>query len=655
MSSTHNPAITYRPEIDGLRAVAVLPVILFHAGTRFFSGGYVGVDVFFVISGYLITSIILNEMEQRRFSVSRFYERRARRILPGLFFVTLCCLPFAWMWSLPDELRRFGQGLMAISTFSSNIYFWRTTDYFAPAVENQPLLHTWSLAVEEQYYLLFPLFLMFCFRFGRKTLFWLIATIAVSSILFSEWGWRNSSIANFYLLPSRAWELLAGSLLALIPASTSVALRQKGWLSEIGALSGLCLIIFAILRFDASTPFPSLYTIVPVAGAVLIISFVNVSTVTGAILASRPFVGLGLISYSAYLWHQPVFAFARMNGFKNDSRIIKALLVLTILLLAWLSWRFIEDYFRRPRLRQKTIFLLSSLSLTVLLAIGFAIHANAGFPSRFLSIYKNYPEDDRQFTQDLLRWENKENDNRFCKNAKPSGGLAVCEVGLTNKPTVDVIVWGDSLAGALAYGMNTELLARGKKGLFLISDACPPIKNLSRPGVRDCNAQTHEKALNIISSAETVKTVLLLGNIEGGSKNSDCRLSGQKPTWAAAKESISEVSHYFDKIGKTLIVVQQGPSFPEDAYSFYLRERLRGQNNQLSVKRSDYEQFTKNLSSLIEVTAYLDTTDFFCDESNCSATHNGKLFIYDNAHYTFAGSVALAKFILETTNLLDAR
>lgn len=219
MSTYHNQAIAYRPEIDGLRAVAVLPVILFHAGFDLFSGGYVGVDVFFVISGYLITSIILREMEQGKFSIARFYERRARRILPALFFVIVCCLPFAVIWMASGEIKRFGQAMIAVSLFASNVFFWKTTNYFAPAAEEEPLLHTWSLAVEEQYYVLFPLFLMLCWRFGRSRLFWLTALAALLSLGLAEWGWRNQPVANFYLLPTRAWELLAGSLLAFFPSN----------------------------------------------------------------------------------------------------------------------------------------------------------------------------------------------------------------------------------------------------------------------------------------------------------------------------------------------------------------------------------------------------------------------------------------------------
>ena len=207
--------IKYRPEIDGLRAFAVIPVVLFHAGFEMFKGGYVGVDVFFVISGYLITSIILKEMELGTFSITKFYERRARRILPALFFVMLVCLPFAWIWMMPEQLRSFSQALFAVSIFSSNILFWLKVNYFAASSELNPLLHTWSLAVEEQFYILFPLLLLFLWPLGKKKIFLILIIITFISLLISEWGSRNHPIANFYLAPARAWELLFGALGAM--------------------------------------------------------------------------------------------------------------------------------------------------------------------------------------------------------------------------------------------------------------------------------------------------------------------------------------------------------------------------------------------------------------------------------------------------------
>ena len=207
----------YRAEIDGLRALAVMPVILFHAGFVFFSGGYVGVDIFFVISGYLITTILINDIEANNFSIIDFYERRARRILPALFSVILICIPFALMILVqPDHKKDFGQSLVAVSLFASNFLFWIESDYFDVVSEYKPLLHTWSLAVEEQYYLLFPVFLSLVWRFGKNIVFWIIIFLAFVSLILSEWGWRNFPSANFYLAPSRSWELFAGSISAFI-------------------------------------------------------------------------------------------------------------------------------------------------------------------------------------------------------------------------------------------------------------------------------------------------------------------------------------------------------------------------------------------------------------------------------------------------------
>jgi peptidoglycan/LPS O-acetylase OafA/YrhL len=228
----------YRSEIDGLRALAVLPVIFFHAGFEWFSGGYIGVDVFFVISGYLITTIIMNDIEKKEFSIANFYERRARRILPALFTVSVLSSAAAWILLSDAGLNKYGEALIGVSLFVSNIVFWRQQGYFDESAELNPLLHTWSLAVEEQYYLLFPIFLLLVWRFGKKSVFWMILVMAAISLLISEWGWRNSPMGNFYLSPSRAWELFAGSIAAFIVQKRGI---QK---NEVLSLIGIAAIVF---------------------------------------------------------------------------------------------------------------------------------------------------------------------------------------------------------------------------------------------------------------------------------------------------------------------------------------------------------------------------------------------------------------------------
>lgn len=366
----------YRREIDGLRAVAVLPVILFHAGFEQFSGGYVGVDVFFVISGYLITSIIIGDLEKGRFSIRDFYERRARRILPALFFVMLCCLPFAWLWMLPSQFKDFSQAIVAVSFFSSNILFWMKTDYFAPAAEENPLLHTWSLAVEEQFYIVFPVLLLLLWRFGRNPVFYLVVALSVGSLLLSEWGWRHAPEANFFLIPTRAWELGLGAICAFLlqgrPQRANDAL----------AAAGLALIVFAIFYYDSTTPFPSFYALVPVGGTALIVLFAGPTTLTARLLSTRVLVGVGMISYSAYLWHQPLFAFARIQSVSHPPMALMAGLALATLVLAYLSWRYVEQPFRRRTLpalpSQMAVFRAACTGMGAFVLMGLYGHLSDG-------------------------------------------------------------------------------------------------------------------------------------------------------------------------------------------------------------------------------------------------------------------------------------
>ena len=346
----------YRAEIDGLRALAVVPVILFHAGFELFSGGFVGVDVFFVISGYLITTILIEDIENKRFSIINFYERRARRILPALFFVMLVCIPFAWMWMLPSQMKDFSQSLVAVSLFGSNILFWRESGYFAAAAEEKPLLHTWSLAVEEQYYVLFPMFLVLAWRLGKNRVFWMIVVMAAISIMLSEWGWRNKATANFYLAPTRAWELFAGSIAAFIVHKKGV---QK---NNLLALLGLAAIIFSIFAYDESTPFPSVYALVPVLGVVLLVLYADKETMAAKILSTKLFVGIGLISYSAYLWHQPLFAFARIHLIEYPPFTLMLTLSFASIMLAYFSWMYVEKPFRNTLKVSRTSVLFISIS-----------------------------------------------------------------------------------------------------------------------------------------------------------------------------------------------------------------------------------------------------------------------------------------------------
>ena len=363
----------YRAEIDGLRAWAVLPVILFHAGFDLFKGGYVGVDIFFVISGYLITTILVEDIEKERFSIAHFYERRARRILPALTLVILACVPAAWALMLPGQLDDFAQSIVAASLFVSNILFWMEADYFDTAVEEKPLLHTWSLAVEEQYYVFFPIFLFLAWRFGRNRVFWMIAVSAFASLLLSEYLSRTDSATNFYLAPSRVWELFAGSLAAFSVRKHGV--RANDFL----AMLGLLMVAASIFLFDSETPFPSFYALLPIVGVVLLVMFAHQETWAARILSNKAFVWVGLISYSAYLWHQPLFAFARIVSVEELSVAVALGLSGLSLALAWVSWKFIEAPFRdRNFMTRNQVLAVSAATIVATVALGGVLYLASG-------------------------------------------------------------------------------------------------------------------------------------------------------------------------------------------------------------------------------------------------------------------------------------
>ena len=375
----------YRPEIDGLRALAVLPVIFFHGGFEMFRGGFVGVDVFFVISGYLITSIIISDLEKNKFSIFNFYERRARRILPALFFVMLLNIPIAFFTMLPDPLENFGQSLIATSLFSNNILLYLTSGYWDLASEYKPLLHTWSLAVEEQYYLLFPILMTLIWRFGTSFIISFFAILFFISLGFAQWESINNHTASFYLLHTRAFEILIGVFLAFYLKHKSHF--KSHFINESLSLLGFFLIVFSIFNFNESTPFPSIYTLIPAIGTALLILSAIKDTVMYKLFSKRNLVFLGLISYSAYLFHQSIFSFMRIISKDQPSAILIILGIILTFIFAYLSYKFIESPFRnRKKMNRKKLLFLLIIPFVLITSTGILIVSNNGYNER---IYGN--------------------------------------------------------------------------------------------------------------------------------------------------------------------------------------------------------------------------------------------------------------------------
>lgn len=365
----------YRPEIDGLRAIAVAAVILFHAGLPGLGGGFVGVDVFFVISGFLITAIIRRDVTAGRFSVARFYERRVRRILPALFVVMAACIPPALLVLSPDDLKDFAQSLAAVSLCGSNVLFWGESGYFDTQAELKPLLHTWSLAVEEQFYIAYPPLVLLASRFGLAGLLAALVVLAAGSLAVSVHEVAAFPSAAFYLLPSRAWELAVGGIAAVVAESSWGRRNVGGTASSVAGWCGLASITFALAWYGEQTPFPGLAAIPPVLGTALVLLGARSDNVLGRMLSWRPLVGLGLVSYSAYLWHQPLFAFTRHFLLADLSPLLAAGLCAITLMLAVLTWKFVEQPFRdRATVPRVAVLGLAAAGFVSLLGLGLVGH-----------------------------------------------------------------------------------------------------------------------------------------------------------------------------------------------------------------------------------------------------------------------------------------
>jgi peptidoglycan/LPS O-acetylase OafA/YrhL len=585
----------YRREIDGLRSIAVLPVILFHAGISLFSGGYAGVDVFFVISGYLITTIILEERDEGRFSLLRFYERRARRILPPLLLVMLACLPFAWMWMTPGELVSFANSLRAVILFVSNILFWKESGYFAPTADEKPLLHTWSLAVEEQYYLLFPLFLFLCWRLRRPWIAGILAVILAASLALSDYASYAMPGADFYLTPTRAWELLAGSL-------TAFALFRRAPQGN-GALSvlGVGLIAASVVVFDDGTRWPSLWTLAPVGGTVLIILFATPQTLAGRILGSKPLVAIGLISYGAYLWHQPLFAFARLRLIETPSTVLMLALAALSLGLAWASWKFIETPIR---LRAFVLpsWALGGLALAVcagLLAVGTVTVRQGGFAERFSlppSVYTSLERSARE--QDCFGFDQTQTTTPwFCRLGQ--GDAA-------RQGPARAFVFGDSHTLSFLDALDRLADDQGLAANFTGASGCTPFLGVAalRPDQVEHNcAQLNDHVYEIVKT-QNIKTLILIArwsyytdNVFAGGMSYITPLDGGARSQEVSRQAFLHgldltLARYRD-LGVRVVVVRQVPHqkyFPLDIYlRAYERSDVATTITHMSVDRATHE------------------------------------------------------------------
>ncbi|HEX8596544.1 MAG TPA: acyltransferase family protein [Pseudomonas sp.] len=468
-----------RRDIDGLRALAVIPVVLFHYGFGAFSGGFVGVDVFFVISGFLITSIILREISAGRFSFVDFWARRARRIIPALSVVLVAALLIGWLLLPAHDYSQLGRAVRYQAMFISNILFMRQDGYFNPASDFKPLLHTWSLSVEEQYYIVFPLLMVLITRFFRWWR-WILSGLLLLSFFLNVWSVSRSPDAAFFLLPMRAWELLCGAMLAVMPAG---AFKPRPWVAQAVSLAGLAAILIAVCGFDKSTLFPGWAALLPVLGAsALIWANGSAPTWAGQPLSARPMVAVGLISYSLYLWHWPVLVYANAISIDGMQRRESLFWIALCVVLAALSWRFVEMPFREKRCLagRKPVLAGAALCMLVIAVAGQTVRWADGVPQRLSGQARQYAQ--------ARDWTRGQTD---CLLQPESPELKVaCQFGPAGEGPPQQLVWGDSHAAALVPTLQEDAQRYGISVWVTSLAGCMPVAGIeSRPQCQAFNQQ----------------------------------------------------------------------------------------------------------------------------------------------------------------------
>ena len=630
----------YRPDVDGLRTLAVVPVVLFHAGIPYVTGGFIGVDIFFVISGFLITGIIAREMEENHFSILKFYRRRARRIFPAMSVVGFATLTVGYLILTPVEYVNLGKSAATISAFVSNLFFWKSVSYFEPGI--QPLLHTWSLSVEEQYYLFFPLMLLALHQ-RRNWLAPVLWTVFLTSLVLSVALVATKPSAAFYLLPSRAWELMLGGLLGLDSFGGPSDARH----GKVASLLGYALILVPIFAYTPSTAFPGLAALPPAIGAALLIWG------RGWGLSSRPLVAIGLVSYSLYLWHLPVIDFAKYLTDAPLSIVGGLFALLVSYLLAVLTYRLVERPFRTAYLDERLTW-IAVAGMPILAALALAVVALDGIPSRLS------PLQTRQLAVvgDEARHPSRcmTLDTHFVNPAKP------CKFG----PRPSVLLWGDSHSMVTATSMLAARVA-----FFYAADAdCPIGMGLSIDPTHETSlvSQGHYQRCGAYNAAmlkramrPDIATVVLSSRWTnwriGETANpaelpADIRLVDPDGVARSSLENRVKFEHAFTRLVAVLTTAQKnvvivGP-MPEPSYNVPHRLFVGGFGFTASLSPADYKNrhrvilaFFRNFEGRDRV-SFVWPSDALCHSGTCPTVANGTPLYFDHNHLTVDAARSLS-------------
>lgn len=652
---------TYRPDIDGLRGIAVLSVVAFHAAPKAFKGGFVGVDIFFVISGFLIASIILANLTGGTFSFAEFYARRVRRIFPALLTVLLTCAGLAWLVLLPDEFRQLGKHVAGGAGFIANFLLWAETGYFDAAAETKPLLHLWSLGIEEQFYIVFPFVLWLAWRWRANAL-WSIAILAAISFAWNLTQIRENPAATFFLPLTRFWELLAGAWLAALTlrsgtSSSDAQSPLSPTASQFLSMSGLALLLGSILLVRKEAAFPGFLAAIPVTGAALLIFSGPHTWINRHILSSRLLVGCGLISYPLYLWHWPLLSYARIVEGGTPSSGIRLAAVSASVILAWGTYRLIEQPLRFGAHRTRKAWALAGAMLAVGLG-GLVMLRSDGFPSRLSGAGL---ADSAAFA-----WDESLNRTTACQ--KRIGLLArhYCVVSDDSSPPGIAII-GDSNANHLYPGMVAA--SAGRPVLMAGQGGCAPLLGMSTrmsEGELECQ-RVIEPALRLAATSSDIKTVVLAmmgaayatGNRSLTGGTFEIHPVGQPPSGNRLSElrrGLRDTLQFLAPAGKSIILVLDTPrlDFSPKSCVDFRPVRLTRKKDPCAIERASVEKDNASYRQVVaevlkefpKVRAYDPLSDL-CDDRYCHAMRDGRVLFRDEVHLSVKGSELIARKITE--------
>lgn len=643
----HIRAGDYRPDIDGLRAIAVLSVLAFHAFPERLPGGFVGVDIFFVISGYLISRHILSELDASAFRISIFYVKRIKRIFPALIAVLLSCGAYGWIMLTPIEYKQLGKSIAGGGGFVANLVLWQEAGYFDNAAETKPLLHLWSLGIEEQFYIVWPFLLAFSWRRATARVATVILSLCALSLLYSLWLVQNNITADFYSPLSRLWELGIGSALAYALVHDRLQrFNRHRWLI---AWLGLGLIVAALIGIEKQDLFPGAWALLPTLGAAMLIYCGNSAWLNRVVLGSSPLIWIGLISYPLYLWHWPLLSYARIVEAQTPTAEIRCLLLASSVLLAWLSYRLIELPIRGQSLERSKRTALGLLGLMiVIVAAGLVIKKFDGFKFRMQSKLNGDP-------MSLAVGADRNRLLNQCGVAENQRSLfGFCLSDIATAPSYAVL--GDSKAEALYYGLSRE--TGGQFGGWLLGSIKPPKLHATTNDERQLKA---ELALQTVIQQPSIKLVIFVDALrslfkadpESGFITSD--VTETRQDWLQRYDSAIQ---RLQQAGKKVMLVIDNPTLPDPRSCisggmtdspWLNRFFYRKPNPRCSIAYSEhlagtaaYRAFVNQLASANPRLRIYDPTPLLCDlaANQCSITRDGQfLYSYSDHISDYANSL----------------